>query len=41
MTPNLSLSTRLPLNNGTSIPALGLGVYKIPEGEQTENAVLW
>jgi len=29
------------LNNGVSIPQLGLGVYKAPNGEQTENAVKW
>ncbi len=29
------------LNNGIEIPVLGLGVYQIPKGAQTEQAVLW
>lgn len=41
MSSSLSPYTRFTLNNGTTIPALGLGVYKIPEGAQTENAVSW
>ena len=36
-----SLSSSITLNSGTSIPAIGLGVYKIPNGESTEQAVLW
>lgn len=31
----------IKLNNGLKIPQLGLGVYQIPEGEQTVNAVKW
>ena len=30
----------LQLNDGTEIPQLGIGVYQIPEGTETENAVL-
>ena len=30
----------ITLNDGTSIPQFGLGVYMVPEGEQTYNAVL-
>jgi len=30
----------IKLNDGTSIPQFGLGVYMVPEGEQTYNAVL-
>ncbi len=29
------------LNNGVDIPALGLGVYQIPPGQPTEQAVVW
>lgn len=29
----LSLSSTIPLNNGVEIPALGLGVFKVPDGE--------
>lgn len=29
------------LSNGVKIPQLGLGVFKTPEGEQTENSVKW
>ncbi len=29
------------LNNGVKIPQLGLGVFKTPDGEQTQNAVKW
>ena len=29
----------IPLNNGTSIPQVGLGVYQTPDGETTVNAV--
>ena len=36
-----NLSTKLTLNNGTRIPALGLGVYQTPPGASTEKAVLW
>ena len=30
----------LTLNNGVRVPQFGLGVYSIPEGEETYNAVL-
>jgi 2,5-diketo-D-gluconate reductase A len=29
------------LSDGTSIPMLGLGVWQVPDGPQTENAVRW
>ena len=32
--------TYVTLNDGTKIPQFGLGVYMVPEGEQTVNAVL-
>ncbi|MBP9762547.1 aldo/keto reductase [Patescibacteria group bacterium] len=36
-----SISQTKTLNNGLEMPALGLGVYQIPKGLQTEQAVLW
>ncbi len=35
----LSLGSRLPLNDGHSIPALGLGVYQAPAGRVTHESV--
>ena len=34
------MQTYITLNDGTKIPQFGLGVYMIPEGEQTYNAVM-
>ena len=34
------MQTYITLNDGTKIPQLGLGVYQVPEGEATYNAVL-
>ncbi|MBQ9208513.1 MAG: aldo/keto reductase [Oscillospiraceae bacterium] len=34
------MQTYITLNDGTKIPQFGLGVYQVPEGAQTENAVL-
>ena len=34
------MQTYVTLNDGTNIPQFGLGVYMVPEGEQTYNAVL-
>lgn len=34
------MQTYIKLNDGTEIPQFGLGVYQIPEGEMTFNAVL-
>ena len=34
------MQTYITLNDGTKIPQFGLGVYMVPEGEQTYNAVL-
>jgi len=35
----LTLASRLPLNDGHSIPAIGLGVYQAPAGQGTRSAV--
>ena len=32
---------KIPLNDGNYIPMFGLGVWKIPQGTATENAVTW
>ncbi len=37
---DLSISTRIRLDHGGSIPLLGLGVWQLEPGEQTRNAVL-
>ena len=34
------MQTYITLNDGTNIPQFGLGVYMVPEGEQTYNVVL-
>lgn len=34
------MQTYITLNDGTNIPQFGLGVYMVPEGEQTYNSVL-
>ena len=39
--PALTHNTRLPLSSGASIPILGLGVWQIAPGEDTERAVAW
>lgn len=31
--------TFVKLNNGLEIPQFGLGVFEVPEGQETENAV--
>ena len=36
---DLDISTRAPLNNKTSIPIFGLGVYQTPHGQVAEEAV--
>jgi diketogulonate reductase-like aldo/keto reductase len=36
-----SISQTIRLNNSVDIPALGLGVYQMKAGEETENAVKW
>jgi diketogulonate reductase-like aldo/keto reductase len=40
MTTELVEQTR-PLADGNAIPLLGLGVWQVPEGPETENAVRW
>lgn len=37
----LDINSTITLNNGTRMPRLGLGVYQIPDGAQTEQAVAW
>ena len=32
--------TYLTLNNGVKIPQFGMGVYQVPEGEETKQACL-
>ena len=34
------MQTYIKLNDGTKIPQFGLGVYQVPEGKMTFNAVL-
>ncbi len=36
----MNISAAAKLNNGVEIPFLGLGVYQIPEGDETRRAVL-
>jgi diketogulonate reductase-like aldo/keto reductase len=36
-----SLAPSITLSSGTTLPVIGLGVYKIPQGEPTEQTVLW
>ncbi|MDQ3076231.1 MAG: aldo/keto reductase [bacterium] len=38
---NLNKDSRIKLNNGVEMPVIGFGTYKIPEGEEVENAVKW
>ncbi len=37
----MTLQSRAKLNNGTEIPLLGLGVWQIPNGKPTADAVAW
>jgi diketogulonate reductase-like aldo/keto reductase len=37
----MSPSDKVVLNNGVSIPRLGLGVYQSGRGRASENAVTW
>src|SRR5205807_820634 len=37
----LTLQSRARLNNNTAIPLLGLGVWQIPDGKPTADAVAW
>jgi len=37
----MDLSSKLKLNNGVEMPYLGLGTFKLQEGEEAYNAVKW
>lgn len=37
----LDINSKIILNNKTEIPVIGFGVFRIPEGEETVNAVKW
>ena len=39
--PAISLTTKVPLQNGCGIPILGLGTWKMTEGRETEEALRW
>ena len=38
---DLSIDSRIELNNGISIPRLGLGMYQTPDGSAAGHAVLY
>ena len=38
---SLTINSTVLLNDGTSIPLFGLGVYRSQPGEETEDAVRW
>ena len=40
-TTRMDIERTVTLNNGVSMPTLGLGVWQMREGEETENAVRW
>src|SRR5258708_30341369 len=37
----MEIGRSVTLNNGVAMPTLGLGVWQMREGEETENAVRW
>lgn len=37
----LNIHSKIILNNGTKIPIIGFGTYKVPEGEDVVSAVKW
>jgi diketogulonate reductase-like aldo/keto reductase len=41
MNSELSMRTTIRLNNGIDMPILGLGVWQMSRGEETEKAILW
>ncbi len=38
---NLNINSKIILNNGLPIPVIGLGVFKMADGPEVENAVKW
>src|SRR5579863_10307983 len=38
---SMKIGRTVTLNNGLSMPTLGLGVWQMREGQETENAVRW
>src|ERR1700674_957136 len=40
-TTSMHIARTVTLNNGVSMPTLGLGVWQMRDGEETENAVRW
>ncbi len=41
MDRQLSIDATVPLNNGLGMPTLGLGVWQMSKGAETEQSVLW
>jgi len=41
MTSQLSIDATIQLNNGLGMPALGLGVWQMSAGVETEQSILW
>lgn len=37
----LNINSKIVLNNGIEMPVIGLGTFRVPEGEQTANEVKW
>ena len=38
---NLNLNSKITLNNGTEIPVIGIGTYRIEDGEPLTNEIKW
>ncbi len=41
MAMKLKIDTRVKLNNGVEMPMLGLGVWNMSQGKETQNAIKW
>ena len=41
MDHRLAMDATVPLNNGLGMPVLGLGVWQMSEGAETERSILW